>query len=78
MIAYTYSEARQKPATLLDQAIREGQVKIRRKDGQTFVIRPEAEAVSSLDVEGVNLGITTGEIVQFVREGRKTYEAEQK
>ena len=78
MIAYTYSEARQKPATLLDQAIREGQVKIRRKDGQTFIIRPEAETASALDVEGVNLEISTDEIVQFVREGRKTYETEQK
>jgi hypothetical protein len=72
MIVYTYSEARQKLATLLEQAVREGEVKIKRKDGQTFVIRPEKKAGSPLDVEGLDLGITASEIVQFVQEGRRT------
>ena len=72
MIVYTYSEARQKLATLLDQAVREGEVKIRRKDGQTFVIRPEERTGSPLDVEGIDLGITADEIVEFIREGRRT------
>ena len=43
---YTYSEARQKLATLLEQAVKEGEVKIKRKDGQTFVIRPETRVGS--------------------------------
>lgn len=68
---YTYSEARQKLATLLEQAVKEGEVKIKRKDGQTFVIRPETRAGSPLDVEGIDLGITTAEIVQFIHEGRR-------
>ncbi|MCG2769118.1 MAG: type II toxin-antitoxin system Phd/YefM family antitoxin [Anaerolineae bacterium] len=72
MIVYTYSEARQKLATLLEQAVKEGEVKIRRKDGQTFVIRPEARTESPLDVEGIDLGITADEIVEFIREGRRT------
>jgi len=72
MIVYTYSEARQKLATLLDQAVKEGEVRIRRKDGQTFVIRPEARTGSPLDVEGMDLGITADEIVEFIREGRRT------
>ena len=72
MIVYTYSEARQKLATLLEQAVREGEVKIKRKDGQTFVIRPEKRAGSPLDVEGLDLGITASEIVQFIQEGRRT------
>jgi hypothetical protein len=72
MIVYTYSEARQKLATLLEQAVREGEVKIKRKDGQTFVIRPETRAGSPLDVEGIDLGITAAEIVQFIRQGRRT------
>ena len=71
MIVYTYSEARQKLATLLEQAVREGEVKIKRKDGQTFVIRPERRVGSPLDVEGLELGITAAEIVQFIQEGRK-------
>lgn len=72
MIVYTYSEARQKLATLLEQAVREGEVKIKRKDGQTFVIRPETRTGSPLDVEGMDLGITTAEIVRFIQEGRRT------
>ena len=74
MIVYTYSEARQKLASLLEQAVKEGEVKIKRKDGQTFIIRPETRAGSPLDVEGIDLGITTTEIVQFIHQGRRIYE----
>ncbi|MGH8592317.1 MAG: hypothetical protein ACREV3_00210 [Gammaproteobacteria bacterium] len=37
MKVYTYSEARQRFATILECAVREGAVGIRRKDGQVFV-----------------------------------------
>ena len=37
MNVYTYTEARQNLATLLDKALREGEVLIRGKDGQVFV-----------------------------------------
>jgi antitoxin Phd len=70
---YTYTEARQNLASLLDRAVREGEVRVRRKDGQTFVIRPEETVGSPLDVEGVDLDITTAEIVACIRESRKTY-----
>lgn len=72
MNVYTYSEARQKLAGVLEQAAREGQVRIRRKDGQSFVIRPEPRVASPLDVEGLDLGMDADEIVQMVREGRRT------
>lgn len=68
---YTYTEARQNLASLLDLAVREGEVRVKRKDGQTFVIKPEQQAGSPLDVKGVDLGITTTEIVQFIRESRR-------
>jgi hypothetical protein len=74
MRVYTYSEARRKLASLLEQAVEEGEIKIKRRDGQTFVIRPEKRAGSPLDVEGIDLGITTAEIVQFIQEGRRVYE----
>ena len=74
MRMYTYSEARRKLASLLEQAVEEGEVKIKRRDGQTFVIRPETRAGSPLDVEGIDLDITTAEIVQFIQEGRRIYE----
>ena len=46
MVVYTYSEARQNFAALLDKAAQEGEVRVTRKDGQVFVIRPvESEGV---------------------------------
>ena len=66
----TYSEARQKLARLLEEAANEGTVRIKRKDGQTFLITPEVASGSPLDVEGLDLGITAAEIVEYVREGR--------
>jgi hypothetical protein len=73
MIVYTYSEARQKLASLLDQAAQEGEVRIRRKDGQVFVVKPQPRADSPLNVMCVDLGVTTDEIVSIVREGRERY-----
>lgn len=68
---YTYSEARQNFASLLEQAFREGEVRIKRKDGQVFIIIPEETQGSPLDVEGINLGLTAEEILEFIHEGRK-------
>ena len=71
MNVYTYSEARQKLARLLEQAVIDGEVRITRKDGRVFVIRPETPSDSPLDVDGLDLGISVEEIVQFIAEGRK-------
>ncbi len=71
MVVYTYSEARQKLATLLDQVLLDGEVRIKRRDGQVFIIKPEAERGSPFDVPGIDLGINATEIVQFVQEGRR-------
>jgi hypothetical protein len=73
MIVYTYSEARQNLASLLEKAAKEGEVRIRRKDGQIFVIKPQPPEDSPLDVKGVDLGITTSEILQAIQEGRRTF-----
>ena len=72
MVVYTYSEARQKLASLLDQVLREGEVRIKRRDGQVFVIKPETEQGSPFDVPGIDLEISATEIVEFVQEGRRT------
>ena len=73
MIVYTYSEARQKLATVLDRARKEGEVRIKRKDGQIFVIKPQAQKDSPLNVAGIDLGLTSDEIVAAIQEGRKVY-----
>ncbi len=71
MKVYTYSEARQHLAELLEQAQREGGVRVRRRDGRVFVITPVAEGRSPFDVPGAELGLTTEEVVDLVREGRR-------
>jgi len=70
-MVYTYSEARQKLAQLLDEVLEEGEVRIKRKDGQEFVVKPVSKKSSPLDVPGIDLGINATEIVQFIQEGRR-------
>jgi hypothetical protein len=71
MRTYTYSEARQRLATLLDQARREGRVQIRRQDGSTFVVEPVVSDRSPLDVPGVRSRLRRGELVALVRQERE-------
>ena len=71
MDVYTYSEARQKLAIVLDQAENTGKVLIRRKDGRTFALIPEKTMTSPLDVPTIKAKITTKEIVDIIREGRE-------
>jgi Antitoxin Phd_YefM, type II toxin-antitoxin system len=68
---YTFSQARQQLATLLDEASREGEVQIRRRDGRSFVVQPLVEDRSPLDVPAVSTSLTTAEILALVREGRR-------
>jgi prevent-host-death family protein len=74
MTVYSYSEARQQLAELLNRARREGQVEIRRRDGQTFVVRPVAPGGSPLDVPGVDTALSRGDLVKLVRESRRSSE----
>jgi antitoxin Phd len=70
MNVYTFSEARQKLATVLDEAQRKGAVRIKRRDGSEFEIAPVRSQASPLDVQGVDLGLSAEEIVSAVREVR--------
>ena len=72
MQVFTYSEARQKLALLLDEADSSGKTLIRRRDGRTFAVTPEQRPRRSpLDVPGIDTGVTTEEILECVRESRK-------
>ena len=68
---YTYTEARQNLASLLDESAREGEGRVKRRDGQVFVIKPEQVTTSPLDVEGIDLNVSTDEILQFIAESRR-------
>ncbi len=72
MRVYSYSKARQELAKLLNHARREGQVGIRRRDGQSFVVRPTASSGSPLEVPGVETNLSREEVVDLVRESRQS------
>jgi antitoxin (DNA-binding transcriptional repressor) of toxin-antitoxin stability system len=71
---YTFSEARQKFASVLESAERGGEEWIVRKNGTVFIIRPEIPHRSPLDVPGIDLNISPAEIVALVREGRERFD----
>lgn len=71
MKVYTYSQARQKLARLLDEARLEGEVCIKKRDGQMFILKPMKEQGSPLDIEGVDLDLSLDELTYAVRESRE-------
>ena len=71
MTTFTFSEARQRFAAVLEKAKSEGRVLVKRKDGTVFMIQPVEKPASPLDVKGVDLGLTADEIVGIVREIRR-------
>ena len=71
MREYSFTEARQHFASILDEAKREGAVCIKKRDGEAFYIKPAVPKKSPLDVKGVDLGISSSEIVETIREGRE-------
>ena len=59
MQVYTYSEARQKLASVLDKAESTGRVVIRRRDGRSFALTPQETTASPLDVPCIKARIST-------------------
>ena len=71
MQVFTYSEARQKLAEVLKIAEVSGKVIIRRKDGLSFSLMPEEMPASPMDVASIKTDITSDELVDIVRKGRR-------
>jgi antitoxin Phd len=71
MTVFTFSEARQKFAAILERARREGAVRVKRRDGQVFIIQPDRSRHSPLDVAGVDTDLSAKEIVDMIREMRQ-------
>jgi len=70
MDVYTYSEARQHLAKVLDRAKKAGAVRIRRRGGSVFQITPVEQKSSPLDVGFVDVSLTRDDIIAAVRESR--------
>lgn len=76
MEAFTYSNARQNLARLLDIAMKQGEVRIRRRDGTSFIIKPENQRFpkSPLNVKGIEVkGIGMNDVLKAIKENRKEY-----
>jgi len=71
MKEYSFTEARQHFASILEEAKREGVVRIKKRDGETFYIKPVVAKKSPLDVKGIDIDMSASEIVDIVREGRE-------
>ena len=73
MTTYTANEARGNLALLLNEARQQGAVEIRDDDGEVYVLKfvSPSRGRSPLDVPRTKVDISTDEIVEIVREGRK-------
>ena len=71
MREYSFTEARQSFAAILEEAKREGVVCIKKRDGQMFYLKPAPPRKSPLDVRGVDLGLSSAEIVDVLRKSRE-------
>ena len=71
MREYSFTEARQHFASMLEEARKEGVVCIKKRDGEAFYVKPVVPKKSPLDVPGLDLGLDQAEIVDLVREGRE-------
>jgi hypothetical protein len=71
MTVFTFSNARQNFASLLDTASKTGEVLIKRQDGRIYSLKQKTSKKSPLEVKGINTKITTQELIDIVRESRK-------
>ncbi len=71
MREYSFTEARQHFASLLEEAKNEGAVCIKKRDGESFYLKPVVPKKSPLDIKGVDLEISSSEIVDIIRDGRE-------
>ncbi|MGB7873182.1 MAG: hypothetical protein WBL25_02275 [Anaerolineales bacterium] len=68
------AEVRQRLVSLLEQDATYGEVRIKRRDGQVFVIKPEKRGGSPLTVEGIKLRVSREGILQSIEEGHRELE----
>jgi hypothetical protein len=71
MKVYTYSQARNKLADILEESKNE-EVIIRRRKGDMFSIVPKnPRRRSPFDIPGLSTGVTKEEILEAIRESRE-------
>lgn len=71
MMTYSYEKAKKNFDLVFKKASIDGKVAIR-KDDQIYILMPASKNVSPLDIEGVDMEISSQDIIQFIHESRKT------
>ena len=74
MRQYNFSEARKNFASVLETAKQEGIICIYKRNGEAYYLTPAKVKKSPLDIEGIDLRLSSTQITSIVREGReRTY-----
>ena len=72
MNVYTYSEARQNLAAVLESAKKSGRVFIKRRDGSLFKLEVAKRPKSPFaGIKGIKTDMTTKELLSCIRESRE-------
>lgn len=71
MKKFNFTEARNNFASVLELAKAEGIICITKRDGESFYITPVVPKKSPLDIKGVDLGLSSSDIVSIVNSGRE-------
>lgn len=71
MKEYSFTEARQNFASLLEEAKKDGAVCIKKKNGETYFLKPASNHRSPLHIASADLGLSATDIVNTVRAGRE-------
>lgn len=69
MTVYSASQARDQLPEVLDEAERDGTVRIRREDGREFDVTPTR--ASPFDIEDAGVDLTLGDILEAIHQGRE-------
>ena len=77
MKIYTYSQARQKLAEVLNHS-KDEPVLIRRRNGEFFAVVPKPREGSPFDVPGVRTAASTSDILAALRESRSEVSLERR
>jgi len=70
MEKYTFTQARQNFTSVLNKVKIDGEVIIQKRDGSTFIIKSFNPNKSPLNVKGINVNVSSSEIVDIIQETR--------
>jgi PHD/YefM family antitoxin component YafN of YafNO toxin-antitoxin module len=74
MKQYNFTEARKNFASVLETAKQEGIICIYKRNGEAYYLTPAKVKKSPLDVEGIDLRLSSSQILTIVTESReRTY-----